>query len=59
MDSILDDTKKLFVKLSDKKGVVNKMKRFVKAGCDEEEISVIKERLILLSQAATYMSLVK
>ena len=59
MDSILVETRKLFERLSEKKGVVDKVKRFAKAGGDEEKINLLKERLTLLSQQATYLTLVK
>ena len=53
------ETRKLFGKLSEKKGVVDKVKRFAKAGGDEEKINLLKERLTLLSQQSTYRILVK
>ena len=52
-------TKELFAKMSKKKGIKEKLTRIIKAGSDEAAIQNLRERLKLLSEAASYITLVQ
>ena len=59
MEDIMNKTKELFAKMSKKKGIKEKLTRIIKAGSDEAAIQNLRERLKLLSEAASYITLVQ
>ncbi len=60
MSSIVEDTDKFVEKLSEKSGgLFGMVKGFKDATKNNEKITKLRERLITLSQAATYLALVK
>ena len=54
----MNKTEDLFAKMSKKKGIREKLTRIIKAGSDEAEIQNLRERLKLLSEATSYLTLV-
>ena len=59
MEEIMTKTKELFAKMSKKKGIKEKLTRIIKAGSDEAAIQNLRERLKLLSEAASFITLVQ
>ena len=55
----MNKTKELFAKMIKKKGIKEKLTRIIKAGSDEAAIQNLRERLKLLSEAASYITLVQ
>ena len=58
MEEIMNKTEELFVKMSKKKGIRERLTRIIKAGSDEAEIQNLRGRLSLLSETTNYLTLV-